>query len=266
MGRAALSSLRRSTNVPLITSFTVCGIAQIATNKGSGVSQPIFTSAITIGTTFDVLLYWDQPTVAGSMAIASVNAAGTFTAFASRPAAGAWFEWYIRCSGTGANLLAAGWRNLGASAWVTATTTLDTGATMGTMILGGDGSAATFADIRHASYREYSRVLGTPEIEQEHVYATPFNTGDLTNAFAVPSGEDLALFDRPGHAASTRWPDYSGFGNEWTQFAGAFETEPGPSIQFAPQRFKRRIRRTRAAAVVPGTASNPYFYRMVGGM
>jgi hypothetical protein len=248
MGRTALSSLRRATNLPTITSFTVCGIAQIATNKGSGVSQPIFTSSITIGTTFDVLLYWDQPTVAGSMAIASVNAAGTFTAFASRPAAGAWFEWYIRCSGTGANLLAAGWRNLGASAWVTATTTLDTGATMGTMILGGDGSAATFSDIRHASYREYNRVLGTPEIELEHVYATPFNTGGLTNALAFPSQADLVAFDRKAFAA-TRWRDYSGNGGTWTEFAGAFELETvAPPIQFAPTRFRRRVRRTRPAA------------------
>src|ERR1700752_410627 len=96
------------------SSFTAMGWCQVASDLGPS-EMPIFVGMASVGSDADVYLIWRQGG-SGSlpMTVVCFDAVGgdQLTTFGSKPAVGEWFHWYIKCSGTGANLLEAGWRRL----------------------------------------------------------------------------------------------------------------------------------------------------------
>jgi hypothetical protein len=103
--------LRRSANLPSSTSFTVCGWTTVVTDGGGGFQC---LASLRSATAY-ISLYWDY-----NDNTMRLDANGTTTNFASRPAAGVPFFWAITCSGTGANTFNGYWARASDTSFVTA--------------------------------------------------------------------------------------------------------------------------------------------------
>lgn len=157
--------LQRTANLPSLTAFTLCGWSRVISNLGATL-QPLFW-CLDAGATDGILFHWDDAT--GNMDV-EVSDGGAITAsvdLGSRPAVGTDFFWYIKCSGTGANLLEAGWRAAGSNTFVTGTTTLGTTiAAPATFFLGGVLSTY-YSDHRLWNAKCWNRALSQAELEWE---------------------------------------------------------------------------------------------------
>lgn len=137
---AAGDSLSRSTSVPNIRSFSVCGWAVAVVDNGA-VPQPIV--AMLDGALQDgIALYWDNGF--GNLELIVANAGGIFdnSILATSPATGQTFAWFVTCSGNGTNTVTAGYRLPGSNTWTTVT------ADMGAAVA--DNATITFADVASA--------------------------------------------------------------------------------------------------------------------
>lgn len=165
---AAADSIHRTANLPSLTSFTACGWSRIISNLGAAL-QPLFWS-LDAGATDGILFYWDDATGVMRIEVADGGSIIAGANFGSRPAVGTDFFWYAKCSGTGANLLEAGWRAAGSTTFTTVTTTL--GATIAASTTTSVGSilATYYSDKRVWNVKCWDRALSAAEIEWESYY------------------------------------------------------------------------------------------------
>ena len=109
---ASSEYVSRTSSLPGFASFTVCGWTKVSNYTAD---KHMVFRAVPTGATGGATLYFQLQDSGGSTLqigfwSGSVNSAG---AFASRPAPGDWFFWYVRALGTGAGQLQAGWRRAG---------------------------------------------------------------------------------------------------------------------------------------------------------
>lgn len=206
-----------------IGSFTCMGWTQMVTDRGSATTQPILILTRTFGTNADIFFDWEDGGVGdGVMTIGSYDGStAPTTNFGSRPAAGDWFHWYVKCSGSGSGNLEAGWRRLQDSAYVTATAILASGSVGSTpgMRLGDDGFGS-WSNARFAAIKCYSTALAAGDIERERLTFEPRNTTNLS--FWVPMINTVV---------ADAVKDYSGAAANLTA-NGTLTLEGGPPIAY----------------------------------
>lgn len=231
-------TLTRSANLPSNTSFTVCGWSRIVVNQGS-VTQPLFYQ-LDAGATDGIIVDWGN--TLGNMAL-GVSDGGSIIStanFASRPAAGADFHWYVKCSGTGSNLVEAGWRAQGDQTYVVAT------ATLGATVAGpanyyfGGVLATYYANKRVQNVKVWDRALSAAELLAESYARYVVNPQNLN--FWWPLDRADQPYDYSGKA---RHPTVSGL-----------TTEPGVALQQArPKPRKVLYRATNAYTMTAASGS-----------
>lgn len=112
---ASADRLTRSANLPSITGFTICGVSVINTDRGASTYQPLITVTPYAAA---YILWGGGASHLSKMLLGSYNGSSENNIeFTSRPAVGVRFFWYIRCSGSGANLLQAGWMPFGGTSF-----------------------------------------------------------------------------------------------------------------------------------------------------
>lgn len=186
----------RSATLPANTSFTLMADVQVVTDRGAATQQPIFALA-DAGLTDLVSLSWET-TAADAVMRAQVFDAGVITSsgiFASRPATNQVFSCYLKCSGTGANLVEAGWRSA-QTTWVTVQATLGTTIAAPTQLLIAKVST-TFLNGRMQNVRMWDRPLSTPELWEESKSPVPVSLFGLNAFWPLSHANDL--FDRGGN-------------------------------------------------------------------
>lgn len=183
------------------SSFTVMGWAYVITDLGA-ISQPVFIATDTFGTDADVFFDWKDTNAGSNMSIGSYNPGdgANTTQFGSRPATATWFHWYVKCSGTGAAALEAGWRTTGA--YVTATSTLKTNSTgILDFRLSNDGLGNT-ANMRHMAFKLFPTALSATDIQVESLtsytnrratMAVPLNGATIFQSLKDYSGRNVPL-------------------------------------------------------------------------
>lgn len=216
------------------TSFTVCGFAQITSEVGS----QVFTVGSVDGANESVGFSW-AGTSSGTMYVYSNSSGGGAfsTAFGSRPATGVPFFWYLKCSGTGAGLLQAGWCLLDGTAFTTQSMTMTSGANGTTVSFALGGSIVNSLFGHMAGVRLYDRALSADELECERWSLYPMFLD--TRAF-------WPLWD-----SATALVDYSGNGGTLDYFSGSGGTLPSDSTIGFPVRV--RPRRSGRAIFAPST-------------
>ena len=199
-------------NLPDDQNFTAAGWSYVVSDSGA-VSQPIVW--LIDGSVSGSAIFWDASDDVMYVLDLVTGSAASAAAFASRPATGAWFAWYLRCSGTGANQLEAGWRAEGSSAWVTATAThADT--TPAFFLLGPITGAPIVA--RFGAAKVWDAVLTDQEIYANTQFVRAIRRTNLRYEWPLASATD------------TR--DLSGNGYSPSITSGT--TELGPPIPWAP--------------------------------
>lgn len=204
---------------------TVCSFARIEAN----LSQTQFLAGFSDTLSYlSAAIEWRS---AGSdtMSLRVETTAGvpTRTNFASRPAVGELFFWYLKCSGTGAGQVEGGWCYLDGSAMVTATTALQAGT---------DGAAALVVfggliseDVRGQMFglRQWTTAISAAELEIEryHTYATR---------------RDNLIGDYPLWDVATSLTDFSGNGATLTNLSGFGGTAPSDTAVAFPVRIRAR--------------------------
>lgn len=109
-------------------------------------------------------------------------------------------------------------------------------------ITSGDSYTADPYDGDIAAIKIWNRVLSASEIPAEVPYAIPILRDGLNSAYPMASEWDVANSGLVVPRASTsRWPDVSGGGYEWTE-SGNVDSSIGPPIQYAPTRQRFRAR------------------------
>jgi hypothetical protein len=218
---ASNETLTRS-SPPALTSFTVCGWAYIVTDRGNGLTQPI----VSFTPTAAAYLVWEIDSSANTMQIGSYDGGATANNanFGSRPAVATWFFFYLRCSGTGANLLQGGWALREDAAFTTATTTLTTTTRTGLAL--NDTGFTEHSDIRLAGVKVWDATLTDAELLNERATLRPSRFTNLhlwTPLIAAVAADNIT--------------DLSGNGRNWT--AGGSQTvEDGPPVGWgAPPRW-----------------------------
>lgn len=188
--------LNRTANLPSLTAFTVMGVDRIVSDLGSGVVQPLLY--MLDGSLRDgIALAWNGGAGAMALVVADGGAPVSTGNFASRPAVGTDFVWYVRCSGTGTNLVQAGWRAIGSSSAFLASATLGTTiAAPATMYFG--GVASTYYSNRRVQNRKvWDRALTDGEIDIESYYEAVKFPASLNCHFGLASSSDTV--DRSGN-------------------------------------------------------------------
>ena len=100
--------LERTANLPSTTSFLVMGKSYIVNDRSNTTSQHLVSFAAAAGGDFAARLAWGDFT--NTMTLFTYDGTiNNFVDFASRPATGRWFFWYMQCAGSGAGQLTAGW-------------------------------------------------------------------------------------------------------------------------------------------------------------
>lgn len=166
---ASGDDLYRNANLPSPSSFTACGWARIISNIGAGTPQPLFWM-FDAGLTDGVALFWNTAatTTALELDVADGGVVTSSGTTASRPAVGEDFVWYVRCSGTGAGLVEAGYRLSSQTAFSTCTATLGTTiAAPANLNLNAVIAAGYYCDKRLWNVKVWDRALTQAEIEWE---------------------------------------------------------------------------------------------------
>lgn len=211
-----------------ITSFTLMGWSQVVTDRGATTWQQLAGAQVTA----DAYIAWGWSTNDGTSSVSELGnwngTTWTSVIFGSRPAVGDWFHWYLKCAGTGANQLEAGWRRLQDSSYVTGTTTLGSGITgSASALISNDPNFSFWGNMRHAAIKGYSGALSAGDIERERLTFAPQSTTNLL--FSVPMVHATV-------ADSVR--DFGGAGANFTA-GGTLTVEGGPPIAF--RQGRRRL-------------------------
>ncbi len=212
-----------------ILSFTAMGWSYIVSDLGSPAVQNICDCSSSVPTDADAYIAWEA--FGGeNMYLSSYNLTDgeAPVAFASRPAIGTWWHWYIQCSGSGANQLVGGWRPWNSSVYVTATNTLmPNSATAGTVaLLLGSNGATFYANSIFAGFKLYNTPLNEIDILSESFYYVPVYWSNLT--MCVPF---------LGNSLANCMLDISPNGNNFTQ-NGSMSIVDGPPIMWSKRRAK----------------------------
>jgi hypothetical protein len=104
--------LSRAAALPSPESFTLCGVARVNTNRG-GVYHPI------IGASPEAVLNynWRMPSTNAQRHGSFDGSTNRWVQYTNRAALGAWFFFYLRGVGDGADQLQGGWMNFGDTAF-----------------------------------------------------------------------------------------------------------------------------------------------------
>lgn len=219
---------------------TICGLGRIEANAGSGTQ--LIAAFSDSASYFSAALEWRS--IAGdtmSLRADTTGAVANRTNFASRPAVGELFFWYLKCSGTGAGQVEGGWGYLDGSAMVTATTALESGTdgAVALLILGGVISAHLRGQL--GALRQWTAALSAAELENERyqIYA---------------SRRDNLIGEYPLWDVATSLTDFSGNGATLTNLSGFGGTAPSDTAVAFPVRIRAR-RAGRGVAVAPITVA-----------
>jgi len=204
---------------------TVCGFARIESNAAQTQMLGGFSDSLSY---FSAAIEW-RSVGSDAMSLRADTTGGTpnRVSFASRPAVGELFFWYLECSGTGAGQVEGGWCYLDGSSMVTQTTALQTGTDGAVAFLGFGGLIS--ADLRGQLFglRQWTTALSAAELENERyqVYA---------NTRANLIGE-YPLWD-----VATSLTDFSGNGATLTNLSGFGGTAPSDTAVAFPVRVGAR--------------------------
>ena len=149
-----------------VESRTICGLARIETNSSS--ATQLICGFSNSQSYFSVRLDWRRSS-SDSMYLYCQNGSGGTSpvTFASRPAVGELFFWYVKCSGTGSNAVEAGWGYLDGSAMVTATNTLVGGSSGSCQLMTVGGELSSYVRGQIAGVRQWTTALSAAELENE---------------------------------------------------------------------------------------------------
>jgi hypothetical protein len=161
-----------TTNLPSNTAFTIMADTVMVSDPGSSFGQ-FLVALLDASNTDAIALMWEHGVSPNGMAIVISDAGVEISTavFASRPAVGLPFTWYFKCSGTGANLVEAGWRYPNAP-WVTATATLGGSIAAVTQALFGAILATYWSDKVVQNLKVWDRALSASELLEESYYDT----------------------------------------------------------------------------------------------
>ena len=219
---------------------TICGLGRIEANAGSGTQ--LIAAFSDSASYFSAALEWRS--IAGdtmSLRADTTGAVANRTNFASRPAVGELFFWYLKCSGTGAGQVEGGWGYLDGSAMVTATTALQSGTdgAVALLILGGVISAHLRGQL--GALRQWTAALSAAELENERyqIYA---------------SRRDNLIGEYPLWDVATSLTDFSGNGATLTNLSGFGGTAPSDTDVAFPVRISAR--RAGRAVFAPAAAAD----------
>lgn len=212
--------LRRTASLPSTAAFTASGWCYIVSDLGSGVAQALFGIFGSVSTDSLFFLWNDSGDGLMRFGIFRNSPFGVnVNNPASRPAAGSWFYWFIRCSGTGANQFEIGWANAGATSFVKAATTMLTGLAMTEMRIG-TANSDTACNAKHAALKIWDAALTDAELLAEMQTISPQR---WTNLHLWSPCMDVT--------AANNLIDYSGAGKSWTA-AGTHSVEDGPPVPY----------------------------------
>lgn len=207
-------TLTRSANLPSLTSFTLCGWVQIVADVGGGALQPIFW-CLNAGNTDGIAVFWEDTGGTMDLEVFDGGSVVSNSNFASRPAVGTPFFWYVKCSGTGSNLVTAGFRGYGSASFVTVTGTLGATVAAPANFFFGGVLATYYSNIRKWNHKMWDRVLTADELAVESYYeAVKFPTS-LNTHWKMRVSTDVS--------------DYSGNGRSLTS-GGTPTTEDGIAL------------------------------------
>lgn len=227
---------------------TICGLARIEANNLSNQLLAAFSDSTGY---FSAALEWrNAGTDFMTLRTDTTGATANRTNFASRPAVGELFFWYLKCSGTGAGQVEAGWGYLDGSAMVTATRALETGTdgAVALVILG--GIVSTHLRGQMAAVRQWTAALSAAELENER-YRT------------YASRRTNLIGDYPMWDAATSLTDFSGNGATLTNLAGFGGTAPSDTAISFPVRIAGR-RAGRAVVVSAATGVSGTLSKTLG--
>lgn len=214
--------LKRTGNIPSNTSFTVCFWVYIVADLGNGVMQALITLN---SATYTCWLYWNHSGSPGATLFGTFESTGgTFnvTGFA-KPAAGQWIFYWMRCSGTGANLHEAGYALRGATSFTKAATTLIGNRSDPTyLVLGNNDDPGTQgSSARYRNLIAYTAAKSDDFLLRQMQGHLPVSTTDL--AFWLP------LMDR---SPASNLIDFGGAKRDFTAM-GTHTVEDGPPLPWA---------------------------------
>lgn len=217
---------------------TICGLGRIEANAGS--ATQLIAAFSDSASYFSAALEWRAAgTDSMFVRVDTTGGVANRTAFASRPAVGELFFWYLKCSGTGAGQVEGGWGYLDGSAMVTATTALQSGTdgAVALLILGGVISSHLRGQL--GAFRQWTAALSAAELENERyqIYA---------------SRRDNLIGEYPFWDVATSLTDFSGNGATLTNLSGFGGTAPSDTAEGFPVRI--RARRAGRAVFAPAAA------------
>lgn len=164
-------ALGRSSGLPSNTAFTFSGWSRIISNLGTTTIQPVIF-ALDAGATDGWSLLWNEGVGDSAMRLYSYDAGAIYDggAFASRPAVGADFFWYIKCGANGTNTVEAGWKLATDPTFVTAQVNMNAViAQVANLYLGGVLSAY-YANKRVWNVKGWDRELSQAELHVECMF------------------------------------------------------------------------------------------------
>lgn len=200
---AVADQIRRTANVPSNTAFTIMGWSYIQSDLGAGILQPLvwaMDGAVTDG----YALHWESG-ADGSMAVECFDTGALLDGgvFASRPATGTSFAWYIKCAATGTDTLEAGWRGANTNTWVTAACDMGAGVAAVTTIDFGGFAGAYYSDHRTWNVKCWDRVLSNDEITVESYYRRSVFPSSLNFWLPLDLHTDVQDYGGNGRNATT---------------------------------------------------------------
>lgn len=252
----ANTSLQRTTNLPPSASFTAMCWAMWTLNFTA--YRTLFSLWQDASHLYDLMGY---PSGSASSYLELYNGATEYTPSLNLTT-NVWYHCAMVCSATsGSNL------KMYLNGVLNGTGTTAISMTPTTLYIGSDGNGARHFTGLISAIKIYNRVLTAGEIAAEMPFAMPVSWDGLNSCYPVASplerlryGQQIRALPR---GVATRFPDASGWQNDWTTESGAIDTETGPPIQFALPFDAAYLRGDSAlvAAAVAGYADR----RIVGG-
>lgn len=221
-----------------VESRTLCGLSRIQSNTGSTQILGGFTNALGY---FSAALYWRG--IGDSMYVTVADGVTTSSStFASRPAVGDLFFWYLKCSGTGSGDLEGGWCPLDGSAFVTQTITLLAGTSGACAFMAVGGAISQHSESQLAGLRQWTSPLSAADLENERHFIRAVRGANL-------------IGDYPMWDVATSLTDFSGNGATLENLGGYGGGAPSNTDVSFPVRItsRRSGRAVFAPVVAAGT-------------
>lgn len=215
-------TLNQTSSVPALTSFTLMGDCNIALNSGTSNLQPLF--GIFDATLGDgVLVMWNESASFQSMNLVCTDASSVTSrhTFVSRPEVCRPFNWFVKCSGSGAGKVVAGWRYPGQD-WHLGYVTLTGTLAAPTQIIYGQIAGAYYSFLTHQNIKTWSRALTSDELMQESESWAPVVRNGLHSWCPLTSAANVT--------------DLSGNARNMTA-SGTLDTRPVPFLRGPARRI-----------------------------